>query len=179
MCPDPLDRLITRQRWVASASQPHARSHAAIRAGKTDALASDGRRTAEVLIDSATRHPDAALRQTAAQILTTMRNPEAQQCICEYAFEHDSEPAVAAAIATGFLPEDSGQRAALLFLAGDFRQYRELDFDGQLLLAVLTAAGPVLRARRWLGSGTSTTSRWIGQRRDRGSPTSSWGDRHA
>ncbi|HVX45942.1 MAG TPA: hypothetical protein VHC49_18780 [Mycobacteriales bacterium] len=157
-----LGRLIRERGWIASAAEPHVRMRTAIHVGRADALAGDGRRVAGELIDQANRAPDPALRRTAGEILRTMRDPDTQRYLCEYAFEHDHAPALDAAVATGFLPEDAGQRAALLFLADDRARYRELDFDGRLLQAVITAAGPVLRQR--LAAQARATGRidWVG-----------------
>lgn len=86
-------------------------------------------------------------RDLARTALAGLSGQEARDAVCEKAIEGGGEAALSAALSAGFLPSNAAHRAALLFLAGDFDRYTELDFDGALLRAAVAVAEKRVRSR--------------------------------
>jgi hypothetical protein len=61
----------------------------------------------------------------------------------------------------GRAPSDPGPHAVLLFLAGHFDRYAELDYDGSLLRGAHTGAGETLRVRLAEKAGEAGRLEWV------------------
>jgi len=103
---------------------------------------------------------DPTLREQAREALLALRRPDAWEAVCGLAIEQAHPLALEVALAGGFA-SDPARRAVLLYLAGEFDRYAELDFDGTLLAAVHATASEGLRARLAERARESGRVQWV------------------
>lgn len=140
-----LDRMVAGLGWVAS-RPAYARARSALRVGRLEVLADGDQWIATSLVEIADGDDcDALLRERAREALAMLREDDAREAACTAAIDRGSESVLRVAAEAGFLPEDPGRRAVLLFLTGRHDEYAELDFDGGLLRAAHAAAEAPLR----------------------------------
>jgi hypothetical protein len=154
-----LDRLVTRHGWIAS-RLPYARARSALRVGRPAVLADGDQLIATALVRIADHDRDASLRTAARAAMAMLRAADAREAVCAAAVDDGSESALHVAAEAGFLPEDPGRRALLLFLTGRHDAYAGLDFDGGLLRAAHVVADVALRRRLAAAARASGRLEW-------------------
>lgn len=140
-----LGTLISRRGWVASAPA-RLRALTALYTGRTELLRSATPELARAMVEVADDEPG-WLAESAADALRALARQDAREAVCALAVDGGSAAALAAAVRAGFAPDDQARRAVLLFLAGDFDRYAELDFDGSLLRSASTRVPAQVRVR--------------------------------
>jgi WD40 repeat protein len=140
-----LDEVIRQAGWVAARPAP-VRALTALLCERTDLLADAPPELARALAEAADdeRPP---LSDRAREVLPALRRASARDAVCELAVDDGSPAALEAALGGSFMPSDEPRRAVLLFLAGDFERYAELDFDGTLLWSAYPFVHRSVRAR--------------------------------
>jgi WD40 repeat protein len=122
------------------------RTLAALKLGRADALTSVGPDGAGALLEAcADADPDIAAG--ARQALRQLRDPRAQDAVCQRVIDADDGTAREAALAAGYRPLAPERQALFLFLTGQWEAYDRLDFDRRLLRAAYEAAAGPLRQR--------------------------------
>jgi WD40 repeat protein len=139
--------LIARNGWIAG-RPAEVRVRTALLVGGRETLIYSDAPTAAALLDAAA---DEALaeehRKLALETVKSLYNQVAREAVCSAGIDDGNETALGIAIAAGYRPQNSARYALLLFLAGEFERYEELDFDGALLRAARRVAEPALLAR--------------------------------
>jgi WD40 repeat protein len=88
-------------------------------------------------------------------------HPTARDALASLYIRYEETQARKALFEQGLLPEDPEQRALLFFLAGEWARYRELDFDGSLLINAYERAGRSLRHKLLEHSRRSGQMEWL------------------
>lgn len=140
-----LGELVRRSGWLAS-RPPELRVLTALHTGQPGPLVAGDAKIARALVAVAD-DKSSPLRERARDALAGLARQDARDAVCEQAVDGGSPAALDAAIAGSFAPADRARRAVLLFLAGEFERYAELDFDGTLLRSVHAVAHQRVRAR--------------------------------
>jgi WD40 repeat protein len=122
-----------------------------LRREAAEALAQDDSPEAvHALAEAVTRSKDEQVRAIALNVLQQLAaqgNAEAQEALCHLVIEHDHPTAREIAIAAGYAPRETGQRALFYFLSEQWEKYEALDFDHSLLRAVYETADEQTRRR--------------------------------
>jgi WD40 repeat protein len=125
---------------------PALRVLTALKLGQADALTAVGPDGAVALLEaSADADPDVAAG--ARQALRHLRDPRAQDALCQRVIDGDEGAAREAALAAGYRPLAPERQALFLFLTGQWEAYDQLDFDRRLLRAAYESAAEPLRKR--------------------------------
>lgn len=152
-----LAELLHEKGWRASGAYSPLPVLTALHADRADLL---GTRYDALKLIEATADPESRIRERAAAALAGLTDPEARQAVYAAAIDDGNADALRAALSGEFAVEPT-QRAILLFLAGEFERYAELDFDGGLLRAAHTAAHRGLRARLAASARASGRLDWV------------------
>lgn len=140
-----LAALLVEQGWVAQVPV-HARVLSALKQGRLEVVTRGGAEVVEPLL-LACQDADPGIAGPAQQALRQLERPEAQDALCRMVIQQDIPAARQAALAAGFVPRDTVQRALYFFMTEQWAAYQALDFDQSLLRAAYEAAGPELRRR--------------------------------
>jgi len=116
---------------------------------------------ARTLVEVFLKATDERLTAISEQGLRDLTGQAAVDAVCEAALGSDDERLARLIAVAGHRHSDSARRAILLFLAGDFDAYAELDFDGSMLTAARAAAGSSLRARLAARARESGRIEWV------------------
>ncbi|THV36362.1 WD40 repeat domain-containing protein [Glycomyces buryatensis] len=146
--PEPyLGDLIARNGWIAD-RPAKVRVRTALHVRQPEALVYGDEAAAAALLSAAADQALAEeLRDLALEALKSLYNQVAREVVCSAGINDGNETALSTAIAAGYRPANPARYALLLFLAGEFERYEELDFDGALLRATRRVAEPALLAR--------------------------------
>ncbi|HMD88672.1 MAG TPA: hypothetical protein VKF38_05875 [Anaerolineaceae bacterium] len=90
---------------------------------------------------------DQVVRDNARQALLNLESIEARERLCQLAIEQDNPIAKEIALAAGYLPQETGQKALFLFLMQQWPKYDALDFDQRLMRVIYETADSELRQR--------------------------------
>ncbi|HZY87109.1 MAG TPA: WD40 repeat domain-containing protein [Gemmataceae bacterium] len=118
----------------------------ALKLGRAEALTTVGPDGAWALL-AACADADADIAGGARPALRQLRNPRAQDAVCQRVIEADDTAAREAALAAGYRPLAPERQALFLFLTGQWEAYDRLDFDRRLLRAAYEGAAEPLRKR--------------------------------
>ncbi len=91
--------------------------------------------------------PDMDIKKRAEQAVLHLAQTESQLAVCQYYLENDNPAVKQVLLASHYLPEDKSDRALLLFLLGQWRDYETLDFDQTMLRIRYQTASFTLRKR--------------------------------
>lgn len=104
---------------------------------------------------------DGQLAEIAERGLRGLTDQAAIDALCEAPLTYGDPRLTALIDEAGHRHSDPARRATLLFLAGDFDAYAELDFDGTMLAAVRAVADGPLRARLAARARESGRIEWV------------------
>jgi hypothetical protein len=104
---------------------------------------------------------DGQLAEIAGRGLRGLTDQAAIDALCEAPLEYDDTRLTTLIDEAGHRHSDPARRATLLFLAGDFDAYAELDFDGRMLAAARAAADGPLRTRLAARARESGRLEWV------------------
>ncbi|MFI0484034.1 WD40 repeat domain-containing protein [Actinomadura sp. 9N215] len=93
--------------------------------------------------------------------LTGLDDPACVDAVCEVMIADGGDRLADLVRAAGYRHSSPADQALLLFLAGDFEEYAELDFDGSMLAAAHVAADEGLRARLADRARESARMEWV------------------
>ncbi|MBG0854103.1 WD40 repeat domain-containing protein [Streptomyces spinoverrucosus] len=100
-----------------------------------------------VLAETFTRSSDPVVDEIARAALEAVQEQDAVDAVADAAVSTGDERLAGMLARAGRAPSDPGRHAVVLFLAGEFDRYADLDFDGSLLRGVHAGAGTALRRR--------------------------------
>jgi hypothetical protein len=150
--------LISEKRWVA-AQPPDLYVLTALHTDKAHALATEDSDVVRALL-AAAQQERPPLNERAREALMGFTDHEERDALCEIAIQDGNPLALKIAVANDFA-DDPPRRAVLLFLAGEFERYGELDFDARLLAAFCASADTPLRMRLAAQARASARVDWI------------------
>jgi WD40 repeat protein len=113
------------------------------------------------LVEVFLKATDERLVAISGQGLRDVTDQAAVDTVCEAALGSDDERLARLIAVAGHRHSDPARRAILLFLAGDFDAYAELDFDGSMVTAARAAADSSLRARLAARARESGRVEWV------------------
>jgi WD40 repeat protein len=116
---------------------------------------------ARTLVEVFLKATDERLTSISEQGLRDLTGQAAVDAVCDAALGSDDERLARLIAVAGHRHSDSARRAILLFLAGDFDAYAELDFDGSMLTAARAAGDSSLRARLATRARESGRVEWV------------------
>jgi WD40 repeat protein len=125
---------------------PALRVLTALKLGRAELLTTVGPDGAWALLWACT-DADPGIVGGAREALRQLRNPQAQDALCQCVIEADDGAAREAALAAGYRPLAPERQALFLFLTGQWEAYDRLDFDRRLLRAAYEGAAEPLRKR--------------------------------
>jgi WD40 repeat protein/HEAT repeat protein len=143
----PLLETILLQRGYLARQPVRARLLSALKLGRLELAQQVSAANVHRLLDIARDDPDAEIRERAEQALTHLSQEDTRQQVCRIFIEQGHPAARKVAMQAGYRPSDPAQRALFLFLAWQWDEYAEIDFDGRLMRSVFCAAQPDLRKR--------------------------------
>ncbi len=138
--------LIRDNGWVAS-DPTEVRFWTAAHSGRLDLLAASDPAMTRTLAKLADVELDEGARDQARATLRALTRADSRDALCELAIMAGSPTSLEVAIDGGFRSTNKVHEAVLLFLAGDFTAYSDLDFDGALLRTARTVAHQTIRVR--------------------------------
>ncbi|TDD87948.1 WD40 repeat domain-containing protein [Actinomadura darangshiensis] len=100
-----------------------------------------------VLADAFVNTTDPHVGEIARDALQGVREQDAIDAVADVAVTAGDERLANLLVEAGPAPSDPGRHAVVLFLAGEFDRYTDLDFDGSLLRGASAGAGEALRLR--------------------------------
>ncbi|GAA2107271.1 hypothetical protein [Streptomyces synnematoformans] len=116
---------------------------------------------ARTLVEVLLRAADGQLAEIAERGLRQLTDQAAIDALCEAPLEYDDTRLTTLIDEAGHRHSDPARRATLLFLAGDFDAYAELDFDGTMLAAARAVADGPLRTRLAARARESGRLEWV------------------
>jgi hypothetical protein len=141
-----LGELIAENHWIAL-EPVKVRVRTALHNKQLELLAGGGEELAEELLRIVHDDRLKSLHVRAKAALASLTDTGAREAVCAAAIDRDDRKALNAVRAGGYRPRDPVRRALLVFLAGEFDEYQELDFDGRLLRSARLTAEPELVER--------------------------------
>lgn len=87
------------------------------------------------------------LIEKATIVLQNLRNPQAQQALCQQVLELNNELITKLVVQAGYLPNENSKRALFLFLTQQWEAYDKFDFDQSLLKAAYEFTSDKIRHR--------------------------------
>jgi WD40 repeat protein len=142
---DPWLRTLLEQAGHLPAGPPRFRLHLALSLGWLDPVRPIGPDEVSPLLHLL-EEPDPLLVERARELLGRLENPAARETVCRLGIEGNAN-ALLIARKAGYRPTDPATRALFLFLAEQWREWRDLDQDGGLLRSIYLAAASDLRQR--------------------------------
>ncbi|MBV7700388.1 WD40 repeat domain-containing protein [Streptomyces sp. TRM70350] len=102
---------------------------------------------AAALAEALVRSSDPVVTEIARGALEGVEEQDAIDAVADVLMSTGDELLARLLARAGRAPSDPGRHAVVLFLAGEFDRYADLDFDGSLLRGVHAGAGAALRRR--------------------------------
>lgn len=140
-----LTALLVEQNWVAD-SPAEVRVLSALKVGKLEAVVNGGTEVVELLLQ-ACKDADSDIAKAGQLTLRKLKNPEAQEFLCNLVIEQDHQMAREAAVACQYTPRDFNQQVLFYFLTEQWDKYEGLDFEHTLLQTAYEIADEQLRQR--------------------------------
>jgi hypothetical protein len=140
-----LTQALQQGRYVAT-YPAEVRVLTALKSERLEAITGGGAELVEQLLQaSRDKDPDIADRGQLA--LQQLKNPEAQESLCQLLIEQDHQIALKVAVAAQYAPRDPNQRALFYFLTEQWDKYESLDFEHTMLETAYKVGGERVRKR--------------------------------